>query len=217
MAINEKEAREYQSATKPVDINRKRKGQIRGKKRRAGILLAAKELLIEKGYDGITLREVADAAGIGLSNLQYYYQTKSDLFHAVCMQLADEYMGDISHAVQTATTAKATMLTVVERCLYSWSQPELYLWLALYERSFHDPSFRKIKDESYAAMQASVESALRHSLSHYPEERLRNIAMLLLALLDGFVIRQYPTAMKGVELSVLENEIKAAAVNLIED
>ncbi len=216
MAIGDKETRQSQPAGKLVDIDRKRKGQIRGERRRADILLAAKELLIEKGYDNITLREVAESAGIGLSNLQYYYQTKSDLFHAVCLELADEYMGDISHAAQAATTAKATMLTIVERCLHAWSQPELYLWLALYERSFHDPSFRTIKDETYAAMQASVENALQHSLSDYPAERIRNISMLLLAMLDGFVIRQYPTAMEGIELSALENEIKAAAVNLIE-
>jgi len=47
------------------------------------ILNAAEELFAAKGYHGVSLRQIADAAGIVVSLVQYHYKTKEDLFGAV--------------------------------------------------------------------------------------------------------------------------------------
>lgn len=50
----------------------------------------ALDLLIDVGYQGLTMRGVAEKCGISLSNVQYYFRTKEDLIDAI----ADQYFGE---------------------------------------------------------------------------------------------------------------------------
>ncbi len=47
------------------------------------ILDAAEQLLGEKGYDGVSIREVADVAGVNKALVFYYYKNKKGLFARV--------------------------------------------------------------------------------------------------------------------------------------
>lgn len=53
-------------------------GQDEG--RAARIREAAKELFLEKGYDGTTMQAIADASSVNKALLHYYYQSKDGLF-----------------------------------------------------------------------------------------------------------------------------------------
>ena len=55
----------------------------KGEQRRQDILACARTLLVEDGYDGFVLREVAARVGVTLGNLQYYFATRDDLLEAV--------------------------------------------------------------------------------------------------------------------------------------
>lgn len=44
---------------------------------REALIEAAKTLFIEKGYDGVSTREVAEAAGVNLGAIQYYFGSQS--------------------------------------------------------------------------------------------------------------------------------------------
>jgi AcrR family transcriptional regulator len=49
---------------------------------RNAILHAARELFAERGYDGTTLRAVAERAGVDVALSSYYFGSKADLFGA---------------------------------------------------------------------------------------------------------------------------------------
>lgn len=49
---------------------------------RDAILRAARELFAERGYDGTTLRAVAERAGVDVALSSYYFGSKADLFAA---------------------------------------------------------------------------------------------------------------------------------------
>jgi AcrR family transcriptional regulator len=52
---------------------------VRGRKSRAQIRAAAKELFREKGFDGATLRAIAARAGMGASSIYRHVQSKEEL------------------------------------------------------------------------------------------------------------------------------------------
>lgn len=52
---------------------------VRGRRSRAIILAAARELFSEKGFDGATLRDIAKRAGMGVSSLYRHIQSKEEL------------------------------------------------------------------------------------------------------------------------------------------
>lgn len=51
--------------------------------RKAAILLAAEKLFAQRGYHGVSLREIAAEAGVPLALVGYYFGAKHELFHAI--------------------------------------------------------------------------------------------------------------------------------------
>jgi AcrR family transcriptional regulator len=51
--------------------------------RKAAILLAAEKLFAQQGYDAVSLRQIAEEAGVPLALVGYYYGQKHELFEAV--------------------------------------------------------------------------------------------------------------------------------------
>ncbi|MEO7643695.1 MAG: TetR/AcrR family transcriptional regulator [Burkholderiaceae bacterium] len=51
--------------------------------RRFAILLAAEKLFAMHGYNGVSIRQIADEAGVPLALVGYYFGPKQDLFHAI--------------------------------------------------------------------------------------------------------------------------------------
>lgn len=54
------------------------------------IFLAAKECFLEKGYNDVTFREIAERAGVTSSLISYYYDSKENLAAEVCSSFLDE-------------------------------------------------------------------------------------------------------------------------------
>ena len=51
--------------------------------RQQAILLAAEKLFAQRGYHGVTIRQIAEEAGVPLALVGYYYGPKHELFHAI--------------------------------------------------------------------------------------------------------------------------------------
>ncbi|OPF62914.1 MULTISPECIES: TetR/AcrR family transcriptional regulator [unclassified Hydrogenophaga] len=51
--------------------------------RQHAILLAAEKLFAQHGYHGVTIRQIAEEAGVPLALVGYYYGPKHELFHAI--------------------------------------------------------------------------------------------------------------------------------------
>lgn len=94
---------------KQLSINRheKRKQQTRNR-----ILESAIHLFMEKGYDNVTISEIAETADVGRATFYLHFQDKIDLSVALLNQNT-RYM--IEH-----TTEQVKTLTMRERSYYSW-------------------------------------------------------------------------------------------------
>lgn len=51
--------------------------------RKADILLAAEKLFAQRGYHAVSIRQIAEEAGVPLALVAYYYGQKHELFHAI--------------------------------------------------------------------------------------------------------------------------------------
>ena len=60
--------------------------------RRAGVLRAAERLFAERGFHGVRVREVADAAGVNVATLHLHWKSKALLYEAVCRLHARELL-----------------------------------------------------------------------------------------------------------------------------
>lgn len=61
---------------------RKPKGE--GHARRAEILAAAERIFVEHGYEGATIRKIADEVGLSSTALYMHFTEKSEILHEIC-------------------------------------------------------------------------------------------------------------------------------------
>jgi AcrR family transcriptional regulator len=65
-------------------------GYVRAAERRAQLLAAGEEVLVRDGLADLTLRAVAEQAGVRLSALQYIFPTRDELVTALTMHVLDK-------------------------------------------------------------------------------------------------------------------------------
>jgi AcrR family transcriptional regulator len=63
---------------------RKPKGE--GHARRAEILAAAERIFVEHGYEGATIRKIADEVGLSSTALYMHFSEKGEILHEICRQ-----------------------------------------------------------------------------------------------------------------------------------
>ena len=78
---------------------------------REGLLAAAKKLFAEKGFDGVSVKELAEATGHNAALVNYYFKSKEGLIHEV-----------LQHSLKTMREGTADIPSSIR----SW--PELENW-----------------------------------------------------------------------------------------
>ena len=71
--------------TSPISPHRsQRKPKGEGHARRAEILAAAERIFVDHGYDGATIRKIADEVGLSSTALYMHFSDKSEILHEIC-------------------------------------------------------------------------------------------------------------------------------------
>lgn len=139
--------------------------------RKAAILLAAEKLFAQHGYDVVSLRQIAEEAGVPLALVGYYYGQKHELFEAVFAHwqgTIDERLAGLRQAMQAAPAERLqrlvdAFLTPVLR-LRASSEGEYYALMVARElyharehtdrvlREFFDPLAHAFIDALHATL-----------------------------------------------------------------
>lgn len=91
----------------PARSTRKPKGE--GHARRAEILAAAERIFVEVGYEGATIRKIADEVGLSSTALYMHFSEKSEILHEICRG-AFQTLQERNAAVIAADAAPADRL-----------------------------------------------------------------------------------------------------------
>lgn len=83
---------------------------------RQAIVGAAMDLFKQKGFEGTTMRGIADSAGVSLGSAYYYFAGKEHLIQAFYSQMQDAHLAAARPALE-GTTSFAERL---ERVLLAW-------------------------------------------------------------------------------------------------
>ena len=64
------------------------------------ILLAANTCISTRGYANVSMRDIADEAGVALSQLNYYFKNKEGLFKEVVRMMISKYLKEIEASLK---------------------------------------------------------------------------------------------------------------------
>jgi AcrR family transcriptional regulator len=179
------------------------------------ILSTAAALFSRRGYDGVGIRELADAVGLSTSTLYHYYATKQDILYAIIVRFLEEFTEKLlsglrdravppRRRLEQAVTEHVT-LTVTRReellvgnPVLSALTPEQQSSIAAMRRSYRD-AVRDVIVEGVAAGDFRVDDPLL-------------TAMAVLDMLDG--IRSWYHPEGPLSLSALAEHYRAYALSL---
>ena len=78
------------------------------------ILLAALHLFADQGYDGVSVRDIAEAVGIRQSSLYKHYESKQDIFDHILIQMEVQYQ-QMTQEVRAPQGDMAAVASAYER------------------------------------------------------------------------------------------------------
>lgn len=112
-------------AASPARSQRKPKGE--GHARRAEILDAAERIFVEHGYEGATIRKIADEVGLSSTALYMHFAEKGEILHEICRQAFQALIERNDAVLADPATPEVRLRRMLEAyCAFGFENPNAY-------------------------------------------------------------------------------------------
>jgi AcrR family transcriptional regulator len=145
------------------------------------------DLLVADGYEGISIRRVAAAAGVSIGAVQHHFPTKDALLAAAMDRVSQQFEQRLERRLAPGAGPAEVLRAVAGELLGTGQErrPASVIWLVRMARAaVHEPTaevhrrgWQQVED-----LLAALIAAVRPDLA---EQAARDEATVLLALLDG--------------------------------
>lgn len=157
----------------------------RGKQSAADILNAASQLLIDAGYHNFSLRRVADAAGISLGNLQYYYPNKDSLVEAMLDNTIQAYLNDFEE-IRHSGSPREQLSAMIQHVVSDLGNKTTTIFFPeLWSLSNHDKKITKYMDKMYAKYRQYYVEIIAEINPNLSADQVQRLALFFSASLEG--------------------------------
>jgi len=152
--------------------------------RKAQILLAAAEVLSERGYANSRVVDIANAAGTSPAAILYWFEGKDGLLAEALRLREQEFHARYTVKAESKATASERLRVLVEAMLhhYDWK-----LWMELCVLALRDAAAAAERDRLDRRWRAALRNVIREGqeAGEFIEGDADDIMFILAALLDG--------------------------------
>jgi len=126
------------------------------------ILNTAFKCLSANGYANVSMRNIADEAGVALSQIAYYYKNKENLFSEVINMMMEQYLREIETALKATLNTKKKLASLVRyfKELIRNNPQILKLFVDFTAQALWIPTFREQLDSLFNAITEIIEKNL---------------------------------------------------------
>lgn len=162
--------------------------------RREQMLRAAVEVIVERGFAGARIADVAERAGISAALIIYYFKTKDQLLADAMRYSEDVWYAEGQRRMAGLPSAAARLEDIVAMCCLPEADPYLNTWLlwldvwALAARNDEVAGVRQKNDERWRDMIMSLVVEGQEAGEFRPVDASA-FTTTLCALLDGLAIQ----------------------------
>ena len=140
------------------------------------ILLTTLNLISEKGYANVFMRDIASASNVVLSQVTYYFKTKEGLLIEVIKYIKQEYLNKLDEELKNIKNQREKITYIIDFCknLISENTPSYRLLLDFYSLSMWSEPI----GNEFSLFFKSVEEVLCKNISklkNYPTEQFARI------------------------------------------
>lgn len=149
------------------------------------ILAAAHRVFIRDGHAGLSMRKVADEAGVALGNVNYYFQSKGVLLEATLREaLADYVEAHLDHLGSDGDPPLKVLLDVVTFYVANGRQSHP-LFFQIWGYAASDNDAKILVRELYRPIGRFIYYLVREARPDASDEKVREIVLQLFSLEEG--------------------------------
>lgn len=154
--------------------------------RRAQILAACEEMVLEEGLASASLARVAGRVGLDRTTLHHYFRTRSDLLAGLVERIVDGYLAEVRE-VQARTAPSAEVAETLDFLLSPGFACPHYDRLVdeMSAASYEDAEVRKQLRRLFATLEEFTLSLLAKAVPDGAPDRVREAAYTIYALIEG--------------------------------
>jgi len=149
------------------------------------LLVAARDLIVAKGWSSASIRGIAAQAGVNLALINYHFGGKKNLLAAMLdtavARITEDYTPADVGADLGAFVAEATRVS--PRLA---GDPNVRVLVAAMTEAVHDPDIAAVVRRNLDALRAQLAQVIR--ASGIPEAQVAPLSTLLAAFLDGIML-----------------------------
>lgn len=168
----------------------KRKPTLKNQDNRSQIVLAAYQLLAEKGYDSATMKEIAGAVGVAPGLIHYYFESKDQLLQEVLIEAGERYVKEVERWCSELTTEQLQEVTFTEPKQRITTEPEWFrLRCELFALGLRNPNFHNAATLMLSKGRQCI-ARLVHQIAGDAIANPEAVAAVLLASFDGLALQK---------------------------
>lgn len=128
------------------------------------ILTAASQLFLEQGYEGFSLRQIAERIGYSATTIYLYFKDKDDLLFALCDEGFDQFGQQLSAAAESTSDPKERIVEIGHAYVrFALANPAYYQLMFMQRADFlmgHRPGEVKPRISAFDVAQHVVQQAV---------------------------------------------------------
>jgi len=160
--------------------------------RRVEILEATCEVVIERGFAGTRVADVAKRLGVSNSLIHYHFDSKEALLAAAFEYYARKDLAEMERDIELGQSATAQLWRLIESYVPEGSDDvEWMLWIDAWGEALRNPLMKSISQQLDEQSITFLERVLRrgNETGEFHCEQPRISAMRLTALIDGLAVQ----------------------------
>ncbi|MGQ2990005.1 MAG: TetR/AcrR family transcriptional regulator [Brevundimonas sp.] len=148
------------AAAEAARSGRKPKGE--GHSRRAEMLAAAERIFVEHGYEGATIRKIADEVGLSSTALYMHFADKGEILHEICRETFERLIAGNRRVMDEAGAADERLERILQAYIdFGFENPNayrlVYLTRPVEARDGAQSAAQQLGGELFASFQAVID------------------------------------------------------------
>lgn len=161
----------------------------KGRTRAADILDAGVSVLIEHGYHNLSLRRVADEAGLRLGNLQHYFPSKDALVQAMLDRVIEAYLARFVRIQESGLDPEAEFRQIIDMVFRDLNTRRTTVFFPeLWSLANHDTVVAGHMERMYARYRDVLGASIARINPALDEAQVRRLALFVSASIEGHTV-----------------------------
>jgi len=166
--------------------------QTMRKNNRERILKTARQLLPRYGYNGISIRAIAEKAKLTTGAIYFHFKDKMDIYKTICFEAIDILVGNFRARMESRKTPSQKLISIYDSYIdffynYQDHYNILMEYKAHYDQDVKDDYIEVTKklSEMYDPMEETIREGIRDGSFRTIDPRM--LSVLLMAVTEGML------------------------------